>query len=164
MGPARPPGAGCPAPVAVAFRGCGGGFASPRPLRASTAHSVGPRRVACCDLHRSNSLRRYGNINPSSIGYAFRPGLRSRLTPGGRTCPGKPWDSGGRDFHPPFRYSCPHNRFQEVHGRFPFRFVPSWNAPLPSRHKGAVRGVGIPFDSRSFSARDHSTSQLLRTV
>ena len=50
------------------------------------------------------------NVGLVSIGYAFRPGLRCRLTPGGRTCPGKPWDSGGRDFHPAFRYSCPHNR------------------------------------------------------
>ena len=54
--------------------------------------------------------RQLGNVDPMSIGYAFRPGLRCRLTPGGRTCPGKPWDSGGGDFHPTFRYSCPHNR------------------------------------------------------
>jgi hypothetical protein len=32
----------------------------------------------------------YGNINPLSIGYAFRPRLRSRLTLGGRTLPRKP--------------------------------------------------------------------------
>ena len=49
------------------------------------------------------------NINLLSIDYAFRPHLRCRLTPGGRTCPGKPWDSGDRDSHPVFRYSCPHN-------------------------------------------------------
>ena len=36
-------------------------------------------------LHRSNSRRKYGNVDPSSIGYALRPGLRIRLTPGGRT-------------------------------------------------------------------------------
>ena len=54
--------------------------------------------------------RRSGNVDPVSFDYAFRPRLRCRLTPGGRTCPGKPWDSGGRDFHPAFRYSCPHNR------------------------------------------------------
>ena len=35
-------------------------------------------------------LRWYGNIYPLSIIYAFRPRLRSRLTPGGRTFPGKP--------------------------------------------------------------------------
>ena len=34
--------------------------------------------------------RWYRNINLLSITYAFRPPLRSRLTPGGRTFPGKP--------------------------------------------------------------------------
>ncbi len=34
--------------------------------------------------------RWYRNINLSSIDYAFRPRLRFRLTPGGRTFPGKP--------------------------------------------------------------------------
>ena len=60
---------------------------------------------------RLNPTCRCGNVGPLSIGYAFRPGLRCRLTPGGRTCPGKPWDSGDRNFHPVFRYSCPHNRW-----------------------------------------------------
>ena len=58
---------------------------------------------------RVNPCGKLGNVGPMSIGYAFRPGLRCRLTPGGRTCPGKPWDSGDRDSHPVFRYSCPHN-------------------------------------------------------
>ena len=34
--------------------------------------------------------RQYGNINPLSIAYAFRPQLRFRLTPRGRACRGKP--------------------------------------------------------------------------
>ena len=41
-------------------------------------------------LHRSNSHRQLRNINRMSIAYASRPRLRVRLTPGGRTCPGKP--------------------------------------------------------------------------
>ena len=41
-------------------------------------------------LHRSNSCRQLRNINRMSIAYASRPQLRVRLTPGGRTCPGKP--------------------------------------------------------------------------
>ena len=80
--------------------------------------------LATFSLHRSNSHRKYGNINPLSIGYAFRPDLRIRLTPGGRTCPGKPWDSGDRDSHPVFRYSCPHSHHHEVHGRLSSRFNP----------------------------------------
>ena len=59
---------------------------------------------------RLNPPYRCRNVDLPSIGYAFRPGLRCRLTPGGRTCPGKPWDSGDRNSHPVFRYSCPHNR------------------------------------------------------
>ena len=41
-------------------------------------------------LLRSNSCRQLRNINRMSIVYASRPRLRVRLTPGGRTCPGKP--------------------------------------------------------------------------
>ena len=35
-------------------------------------------------------LRRYGNINPLPIDYAFQPRLRDRLTLGGFTVPRKP--------------------------------------------------------------------------
>jgi hypothetical protein len=33
-------------------------------------------------------VKKYGNINPLSIAYAFRPQLRGRLTLGGSPCPG----------------------------------------------------------------------------
>ena len=91
------------------------------------------------------------------------PGLRCRLTPGGRTCPGKPWDSGDLDSHQVFRYSCPHNRQYEVHGRF--------RAPLqpvvlrsPTTGLAANPRIRHCVYSRSFSARGLSSSQLLRTV
>ena len=35
-------------------------------------------------------IKRYGNINPFPIDYAFRPRLRDRLTLGGQTFPRKP--------------------------------------------------------------------------
>ena len=44
----------------------------------------------------------YWNINQSSIDYASRPRLRSRLTLGGRAFPRKPWTFGGGDSHSPF--------------------------------------------------------------
>ena len=53
-------------------------------------------RVALVTTHPSVSslhlvdLRQYRNFYRLSIIYAFRPRLRSRLTPGGRTFPGKP--------------------------------------------------------------------------
>ena len=65
-----------------------------------------------------------GILNLFPISYASRPHLRGRLTLGGRTFPRKPWDFGGRNFHPAFRYSCPHNHFHAVHGRLPSRFAP----------------------------------------
>ena len=80
-----------------------------------------------------------GNVDPLSIGYASRPGLRRRLTPGGRTCPGKPWDSGGRDSHPAFRYSCPHHLRLRVHGRSRAPLRARSRAPLPIRERGSRR-------------------------
>ena len=53
-----------------------------RPTVCSTYPSVSPLR--------SNNFRWYGNINPLSIAYAFRPRLRSRLTLRGRTFLRKP--------------------------------------------------------------------------
>jgi hypothetical protein len=41
----------------------------------------------------------YGNINPLSIDYAYRPRLRSRLTLGGLACPRNPWSSGAHVSH-----------------------------------------------------------------
>ena len=63
------------------------------------------------------------NIKPaSSIAYALRPRLRSRLTLGGRTFPRKPWVYGGRGFHPSYRYSCLHSRLSALHRSFPSGF------------------------------------------
>ena len=99
----------------------GGGQALPA---GKSSHPIDPLL-----LRTLSKLARLGNVDPMSIDYAFRPCLRIRLTPGGRTWPGKPWNSGGRDSHPAFRYSCPHNRLHAVHGGFPRRFKP--HATLP---------------------------------
>lgn len=81
---------------------------------------------------RSNSRVGYRNVGLLSIGCAFRPGLRCRLTPGGRTWPGKPWDSGVGDSHPDFRYSCPHNHSQALQRSFRAAFNAAWDALLPN--------------------------------
>ncbi len=57
----------------------------------------------------------YRNINLLSIGYAFQPHLRPRLTQSGRAFLWKPWASDGRDSHPSFRYSHRNSHFQPVH-------------------------------------------------
>lgn len=109
---------------------------SARRFPAALGIAIDPSRCPS-PTHRIDPSCRCGNVDPLSIGYAFRPGLRPRLTPGGRTCPGKPWDSGDRDSHPVFRYSCPHNRWWKVHGRFraPLRPVPPRSPTTPPRRR-----------------------------
>ena len=162
-------------PGSTASRASGGKPPSPSPfglgradLPAQPAYGFG-RAIhqaappAHSRLHRSNSLRKYGNVDPSSIGYALRPRLRNRLTLGGRTCPRKPWNSGGRDFHPAFRYSCPHSRPHALHRTSRSGFG-AHGALLYHSAKTAGPRLRHPVYSRSFSAQDLSTSQLLRTV
>ena len=51
----------------------------------------------------------YGNINPLSIAYAFRPRLRSRLTLRRLALLRNPWAFGGEVSSPLSRYSCQHS-------------------------------------------------------
>ncbi len=60
------------------------------------------------------SCKRYGNMNPFPISYAFRPHLRGRLTLGRRPLPRNPRVFGGGDSHPSFRYSCLHSPFRPL--------------------------------------------------
>jgi hypothetical protein len=89
-----------------------------------------------------------GLLNLFSITYAFRPRLRIRLTLGGRTFPRKSWDYGGRDSHPAYRYSCPHNHFYPVHARLPLRFDQNRTLPYHSSNpegpeKSAASAAGL---------------------
>ena len=55
------------------------------------------------------------NINLLSIDYALLPRLRSRLTPGGKSWPGKPWAYGEYVSHIFYRYSCQHLLLKSLH-------------------------------------------------
>ena len=103
-----------------------------------------------------------GILTWRSIGRAFRPRLRFRLTLGGRTWPRNPWTFGGADSHRPFRYSCLHGHSHAVHRDFHPGFSP--HATLSYRPLAGSRGFGCALQSRSFSARRHSSSELLRTL
>ncbi len=59
------------------------------------------------------------NIDLLSIGYAFRPHLRVRLTLSGLTFLRKPWVFGGRVSRPSSRYSFRHNHFCLVQPTLP---------------------------------------------
>ena len=58
---------------------------------------------------------RLQNINCISIGYAFRPRLRYRLTLRGLTLRRNPWTFGEGVSHTLYRYSCQHSHFRYLH-------------------------------------------------
>ena len=121
-------------------------------------------------------LRGYGNINPLSIDYAFRPRLRSRLTQGGLAWPWNPWSSGGRVSHPAFAtHACILTRATSTAGSL--RCFPGGTTlPYPSthldhRHEGRRPGShvnatasAVCLSPATLSARNHLTSELLRTL
>jgi hypothetical protein len=121
-------------------------------------------------------LRGYGNINPLSIDYASRPRLRSRLTQGGLTWPWNPWTSGGRVSHPAFAtHACILTRTTST-TRSPGCFTRGTTLPYPPTHLDLTDQVGRPgscvsatasavcLSPATLSARDHLTSELLRTL
>ena len=111
-------------------------------------------------------LQRYRNINLSSIDYAFRPRLRVRLTLGGFTVPRKPWVCGEQDSHLLSRYLFRHNHFQSVEASLPSPFTRLERSPTNVRIQRTltVRSLGCALETRSFSAQNLSTSELLRTL
>ncbi len=90
-------------------------------------------------------------MNPFPIDYALRPRLRGRLTLGRLPLPRKPQASGGRVFHPSFRYSCLHPLFRYLQQPFQTTFIGTRNAPLPShsyRSNCKIRGFGDKLQPR----------------
>jgi hypothetical protein len=75
---------------------------------------------------------RYRNINRSSIDYASRPRLRSRLTLGGLTFPRNPWAIGGRVTLPSFATHAGIRTRQASTARFPGRFTRLTTLPYPT--------------------------------
>ena len=116
-------------------------------------------------------LCRYGNINPLSIDYACRPRLRSRLTQGGLTWPWNPWSFGGRVSHPSFAtHACILTRVASTAGSLR-RFTRHTTLPYPSTRLGpktkqCVNDTtsAVYLSPATLSARNHLTSELLRTL
>ena len=116
-------------------------------------------------------LRRYGNINPLSIDYACRPRLRSRLTQGGLAWPWNPWSFGGRVSHPSFAtHACILTRVASTAGSLR-RFTRHTTLPYPStrldpktrQYVNDTTSV-VYLSPATLSARNHLTSELLRTL
>ena len=77
--------------------------------------SVRARTLRFCVTPYINAFGRYGNVDPFSIAYAFRPRLRSRLTLFRLTLNRNPWAYGGQVTLLSYRYSCLHFLFQKLH-------------------------------------------------
>src|SRR5207248_10842170 len=112
-----------------------------------------------------DAMRWYRNINLFSIAYASRPRLRSRLTPGGLTSPGKPRACGERVSHPFYRYSYRHQLSQNLHHSFRYGFDGA--AMLPYHRTNSEEFMQSEASVRclspvSFSAQPRLTSELLR--
>jgi hypothetical protein len=117
----------------------------------------------------------YGNINPLSIDYACRPRLRSRLTLGGLAWPRNPWSFGGRVSHSSFAtHACILTRVPSTAG-LPRRFFRHTTLPYPSAHLAShpwmtgglyanAKASVVCLSPVTLSARNHLTSELLRTL
>ena len=120
-------------------------------------------------------LRGYGNINPLSIDYASRPRLRPRLTQGGLAWPWNPWSSGGRVSHSSFAtHACILTRATSTAGSLR-RFPGSTTLPYPptrlhkepklfADHSVSATASAVYLSPATLSARNHLTSELLRTL
>lgn len=106
----------------------------------------------------------YGNINPLSIDYACRPRLRSRLTLGGLAWPRNPWSFGGQGSHLPYRYSCLHSHSPHLHRGSLHDFTDEGTLPYPAGHWPAAAASAVCLSPATLSARNHLTSELLRTL
>ena len=123
-----------------------------------STHNHHPKATTTCLewlAHEGSSwtlLRGYGNINPLSIDYAFRPRLRSRLTQGGLAWPWNPWSSGGGVSHSPFAtHACILTRVAST-ARSPCRFTRHTTLPYPSTHLDTIPQdrAGLMHECHSF--------------
>ena len=108
--------------------------------------------------------RRYRNINRLCIDYAFRPRLSSRLTLGGLAFPRNPWASGGGVSHPSlatYASILTRARSTPVHTGTSLHARRSPTTPAQALRSAASARNLSPV---TLSARDHSTSELLRTL
>jgi hypothetical protein len=106
-------------------------------------------------------FRGYGNINPLSIDYACRPRLRSRLTLGGLAWPRNPWSSGGGVSHSPFAtHACILTRVASTAGS-----LRRFNRHTRRRRvRVNATASAVCLSPATLSARNHLTSELLRTL
>ena len=95
---------------------------------------------------------------------ASRLVLRSRLTLIRLALIRNPWSFGGRVSRPPYRYLYLHLLFRILQRHSRVAFCGNRNAPLPIITKMTIPRLRQRAYARLLSMRDHSTSELLRTL
>ena len=115
------------------------------PLSAPTPFNLQFRLQAAVSLLRLHVTRAVSNgiLTVSSIGIATRLILRTRLTPGRLTLPGKPWSCGEGASHPLYRYLYLHLLFQTLQNTSRRTFYADWNAPLPIQKDPGASAVRL---------------------
>ena len=105
----------------------------------------------------------YRNINRLCIDYASRPRLSSRLTLGGLSLPRNPWTSGGGVSHPSLAtYTYILTRAWSTTVSTGASLRTRRSATTPAKQESATSASDL--SPVTFSARDHLTSELLRTL
>ena len=119
-----------------------------------------PAHVSLPCPHSSVTMR-YRNINLLSIGYAFQPHLRSRLSQGRSALPWRPWIFGHKDSH--LVLATHSGILSSQHSTAPSGTASS-RQQCSSTIPCGILCFGVVFQPRTFSAQDLSTSELLRTL
>ena len=120
---------------------------------------------ACAFLMRPHSsvILQYRNINLLSIDYVFRPRLRSRLPQSRSALLWKPWIFGHKDSH--LILATHSGILSSMNSTAPSGTAsPLMQCSSTNSYPVWFLGFGVVFQPRKFSARDLSTSELLRTL
>ena len=110
----------------------------------------------------SSVILQYRNLNLLSIGYVFRPRLRSRLTQSRSALLWKPWVFGRKDSHLPLATHS--GILSSIHSTAPYGTASSRIQCSSTNVSDTFLSFGSVFQPRTFSAQDLSTSELLRTL
>ena len=110
----------------------------------------------------SSVISRYRNLNLLSIGYGSRPRLRPRLTQSRSALLWKPWIFGRKDSHLPLATHS--GILSSIQSTAPYRYCFFPYTMLLYQCTSTFLSFGSVFQPRTFSARDLSTSELLRTL
>ena len=132
------------------------GLGRARPTARLTYPSVSP--------HRSNAPEWYWNLNQLSIAYAFRLGLGPDLPWADEPSPGILRFSAGEILTHLFAYSYRHSHFYSLHPTSQLNFSVNRTLPYPCTHRVQAIASVIRLSPVTFSAQNHSTSELLRTL